>query len=187
MKALVLKEYRTLGRTGFKASDISTGGPGDEALLSALLDAGVNYIDNAESYWNGKCESIVGTVMKGRDRKKVFLTTKQVIHPYPGMPYKEEENTKEGIKKRFYKSLERMQTDYADCLMIHSVPDEKVRVRLDHLASVVDDEEFGNEPVLECIDPCVVVLEWFAPHLDADPVAPTATGLCLERDQRCAQ
>lgn len=124
--AAKIKEYRTLGRTGFKVSDISTGGPADEALLSALLDAGVNYIDNAESYWNGKCESIVGTVMKNRDRKKVFLTTKQVIHPYPGMPYKEEENTKDGIKKRFYKSLERMQTDYADCLMIHSVPDEKV-------------------------------------------------------------
>lgn len=121
-----IKEYRTLGRTGFEVSDISTGGPGDEALLAALLDAGVNYIDNAESYWNGKCESIVGTVMKNRDRKKVFITTKQVIHPYPGMPYKEEENTKEGIKKRFYKSLERMQTDYADCLMIHAVPDEKI-------------------------------------------------------------
>ena len=125
-KGAKIKEYRTLGRTGFKASDISTGGPGDEALLTALLDAGVNYIDNAESYANGKCESIQGTVMKNRDRKKVFFTTKQVIHPYPGMPYKEEENTKEGIKKRFHKSLERMQTDYADCLMIHSVPDEKI-------------------------------------------------------------
>lgn len=133
-----IKEYRTLGRTGFKVSDISTGGPGDEALLAALLDAGVNYIDNAESYWNGKCESIVGTVMKNRDRKKVFITTKQVIHPYPGMPYKEEDNTKEGIKNRFYKSLERLQTDYADCLMIHSVPDEKILKHEGFHAAVIE-------------------------------------------------
>ncbi|MBN1224390.1 MAG: aldo/keto reductase [Candidatus Aminicenantes bacterium] len=118
-----IKEYRTLGRTGFQVSDISTGGPGDESLLNALLDAGVNYIDNAESYGNGQSEILMGKVLKNRDRKKIFVTTKMLINEFPGLPVKKEEVSKEGILQRFRKSLERMQTDYADCLMIHSIAD----------------------------------------------------------------
>lgn len=116
-----IKEYRTLGRTGFKASDISVGGLYDESLLNALLEAGVNYIDTAESYGNGQAETIIGKVLKNHDRKKIFITTKQLVTALPGMPVKEEEVTKEAIIKRFQKSLERMQTDYADCLMMHGV------------------------------------------------------------------
>lgn len=114
-----IKEYRTLGRTGFKVSDISSGGPMNEGVLNALLDAGVNYIDTAESYGNGHSEKIVGTVMKNRDRKSVFITTKQIVTALPGFPVKEEDVTKEAIIQRFQKSLERMQTEYADCLMMH--------------------------------------------------------------------
>jgi aryl-alcohol dehydrogenase-like predicted oxidoreductase len=112
-----IKKYRILGRTGFEVSDISTGGPMDEGILNALLDAGVNYIDTAESY--GPSEGIVGKVMKGRDRTKVFITTKLLVTSFPGLPVKKEEATKEGIIKRFKKSLERMKMEYADCLMMH--------------------------------------------------------------------
>ena len=66
-----IKEYRTLGRTGFQVSDISVGGGIDESLLSALLDAGVNYIDTAESYGNGQAETTIGKVLKRHDRKKI--------------------------------------------------------------------------------------------------------------------
>jgi len=48
--ALKIKDYRTLGRTGFKVSDISFGA-GDlsnDNVLRAALEAGVNYIDTAE-------------------------------------------------------------------------------------------------------------------------------------------
>lgn len=114
-----IKEYRTLGRTGFKVSDISSGAPMNEAVVNALLDAGVNYLDTAESYGNGQSEKVVGAVMKNRNRKSVFITTKQIVTPLPGYPIKEEDVTKEAIVKRFQKSLERMQTEYADCLMLH--------------------------------------------------------------------
>jgi len=115
-----IKEYRTLGRTGFKASDISTGAVFEEGLLGALLDAGVNYIDTAENYGNGQGETTVGKVLKGRDRKKYFVTTKMLVTSFPGMPVKEEEVSKEGIIKRYHKCLERLQMDYADCLMMHA-------------------------------------------------------------------
>lgn len=68
-----IKEYRTLGRTGFKVSDISCGFVKDPAVLEKYLDAGVNYIDTAESYGN---EQIIGSVIKNRDRKKLFITSK---------------------------------------------------------------------------------------------------------------
>jgi len=71
-----IKSYRTLGRTGFKVSDISSGGPMDEGILNALLDAGVNYIDTAESYGNGKSETVTGKIVKNRDRKSIFFQRK---------------------------------------------------------------------------------------------------------------
>ena len=103
-----IKEYRTLGRTGFKVSDISTGFIKDPALIEKVLDAGVNYIDSAESYGN---EQVIGDVIKKRDRKKLFITTKMEI---------KEDLSKEGFLARAYKCLERLQTDYIDCMMMHS-------------------------------------------------------------------
>lgn len=106
-----IKEFRTLGRTGFSASDISSGGPMDAAVLRALLNAGVNYIDTAESYGRGQSERVTGTVVKEFDRKKLFITTKLVI---------KKETTKEEVLNRYRQCLERLQMDYVDCLMIHS-------------------------------------------------------------------
>jgi len=103
-----IKEFRTLGRTGFNVSDISSGYVKDPAVLEKMLDAGINYIDSAESYGN---EKVVGDVIKKRDRKKVFITTKLEI---------QKDLTKEGFLTRARKCLERLQTDYIDCLMMHS-------------------------------------------------------------------
>jgi hypothetical protein len=109
-----IKEYRTLGRTGFKVSDVSFGGGGlnNANVLAAALDAGMNYIDTAEHYANGNSERAAGDALKARDRKSVFLTTKLNLTFFKGVD-------KEGIRNRFGKCLERLKTDYADCLMIH--------------------------------------------------------------------
>ncbi|HUU52313.1 MAG TPA: aldo/keto reductase, partial [Candidatus Heimdallarchaeota archaeon] len=73
-----IKEYRMLGRTGFKVSDMAFGSGelAEPALLEAILDAGINYIDTAEGYGRGRTERIIGSVIKNRDRKKIFVTTK---------------------------------------------------------------------------------------------------------------
>jgi predicted aldo/keto reductase-like oxidoreductase len=110
---LKIKSYRLLGRTGFKASDISSGGPSKLPVLNALLDAGVNYIDTAESYSRGNSEVITGQGIKGRDRKKLFINSKLVI---------KKDETKESIIKRFRKCLERLDTEYLDCMMTHGTP-----------------------------------------------------------------
>jgi predicted aldo/keto reductase-like oxidoreductase len=110
-----IKEYRTLGRTGFKVSDIGLGAGNlnNPNVLNAALDMGINYIDTAEHYVRGNSERTIGEVLSQRDRKKIFITTKLNL----GMG-----GSKEKIKERFAKCLERLQTDYADCLMIHLTP-----------------------------------------------------------------
>lgn len=107
-----IKEFRTLGRTGFKVSDISSGGPQDEAVLKALLDAGVNYIDTAEGYSRGQSEIVTGKALKNYDRKSIFVTTKLHLDPKKDL-------SKEAILKRARKCLERLDTEYMDCMMIH--------------------------------------------------------------------
>jgi uncharacterized protein len=111
-----IKEYRTLGRTGFEVSDISIGGGNlsNPDVLAAALDAGVNYIDTAEHYAHGNSERTVGNVLKNYDRKKIFVTTK--------LNFAMGGRKKETMRRRFMKCLERLQTDYADCLMIHMTP-----------------------------------------------------------------
>ena len=116
-----IREYRRLGRTGFQASDIGfgTGNLDNANVLAVALDLGVNYIDTAEHYVNGRAESTIGEVMGDRDRSSLFITTKiNVSHAAVSRG----RDSKEGIKERFRQCLARMRTDYADCLMIHLTP-----------------------------------------------------------------
>ena len=106
-----IKAYRMLGRTGFNVSDISCGICFDAGLLGAVLDAGVNYIDTAEEYRN---ERPIAQAIRGRDRKALFITTKLHI---------EKNGDKKEYLDRTRRCLERLRTDYIDCLMIHSCPD----------------------------------------------------------------
>lgn len=111
-----VREYRTLGRTGFQVSDISfgTGNLTNSNVLAVALDMGINYIDTAEHYVNGQAERTIGEVIKDRDRGSIFLTTKLNLSMAG--------STKEALLDRFRRCLERMRTDYVDCLMIHMTP-----------------------------------------------------------------
>ena len=111
-----IREYRTLGRTGFKVSDIGfgTGNLNNANVMQVALDMGVNYIDTAEHYVNGQAERAVGEALKGRDRGSIFLTTK--------LNLRSGRSTQDEIRQRFFQCLDRLQTDYVDCLMIHQTP-----------------------------------------------------------------
>ena len=106
-----IKAYRTLGRTGFKASDIGIGTARvyPVPIMNAVLDAGVNYIDSAEGYGRGVAEKNIGEAIKGRDRKSLFLTTKIRMRGV---------SSKEQVVEKVQQCLQRLQTDYIDCLML---------------------------------------------------------------------
>ena len=110
-----IKEYRTLGRTGFKVSDLGMGHVEDEGLLRTFLDAGVNYIDTSEGYRYN--ERTLGNVMDSLDRKSLFITSKVMFRT--GYTHSSQLGiTKEGFLKKAYRILESLRTDYLDCLMI---------------------------------------------------------------------
>ncbi len=106
-----ITDYRILGRTGFKVSDIGCG-PAlmtNENLLKAVIDSGVNIIDTAEFYGNGNNELLVGRAIKDFDRGSLFINTKLMIGS---------EDTPDSIKNRVRKCLERLNTGYLDGLML---------------------------------------------------------------------
>ncbi len=109
-----IKDHRVLGRTGFKVSDIGAGTSfwTDAAVAEAALDAGINYLDSGEHYSGGNSERTIGQAIKNRNRSSVFITTKLNLKWNGG-------GTKEVLRGRFLKCLERLKTDYVDCLMIH--------------------------------------------------------------------
>lgn len=88
------------------------GGRCDEAeadrILGVAVDAGVNFVDTAAMYGDGLTEEILGRIMKGGRREKLFLTTK--VHQ--GVD-------RASIVSSIDESLQRMQTDYVDLYLIH--------------------------------------------------------------------
>ena len=104
----IIKEYRKFGRTGFQVSDFSSGNPTNEAVLRALLKSGVNLIDTGEVYMNGNSERMIGNVIQDFDRSKLFINTK--LYTEKEFPSKEE------VIKRTNECLERLKTDYIDCI-----------------------------------------------------------------------
>jgi len=111
-----IKEYRILGRTGFKVSDIGMGTTRvrDANVIRYALDHGINYLDTAEGYGNGRAERLIGKVLKNFDRKKIFITSK--IHFGAN-------ETEQSILNRFRNCLQRLRTDYIDAFYMHNVTD----------------------------------------------------------------
>lgn len=114
----VIKQYRRFGKTGFNVSDFGSGAPSNEAVLRALLNSGVNLIDTGETYLNGNSERIIGTVLQDFDRSSIFINTK--LYTEKEFPSKKE------VLERAYSSLERLQTDYVDCMQIHSAENTRI-------------------------------------------------------------
>ncbi len=112
-----IKEYRTLGRTGFKVSDLGTGDFEDPGPFKALLDGGVNYIDTSEDY--GQHGRRIGEAIRGRPRSSLFISSKLRADSSIRRIGKEG-ITKEGFIKRALAVMEALQTDYLDCLMLSS-------------------------------------------------------------------
>jgi len=113
---------RKLGRTGLQVSVLSIGTGSTTAqvrqpdqavdIMNRALDLGVNYIDTAPSYGNGRSETIIGAVMKER-REEVFLATKTHDRSY------------DGTLRLFDESLKCLQTQYIDLYQIHGIRDEE--------------------------------------------------------------
>jgi len=123
-------EYRNLGRTGIRVSELSLGSwitfknqvDVDAAveIMAAAYDLGVNFFDNAEAYAGGQSEVVMGSALKklGWRRGSYLVTTKLYWGLYEGVNEKNTLNRKrliEGLNG----SLERFQLDYVDVVYCH--------------------------------------------------------------------
>jgi predicted aldo/keto reductase-like oxidoreductase len=122
-KTLPDMEYRILGKTGLKVSALSFGVMRltEPAVLFEALDMGVNYFDTAHTYQNGNNEKMLGRVLKDYGRGKVFVATKIPPH-HKRMGFTQLQDA-ENMERMMDESLERLQTDYVDVLLLHSIQD----------------------------------------------------------------
>lgn len=138
-------EYRSLGRTGVKVSPLclgamNFGGPtGEEEsiqIINCALDGGINFIDTANVYNQGKSEEIVGKALKENGKRdQVVLATK--VHGVMGEGPNDRGNTRYHIVKACEDSLRRLQTDRIDLYQLHrpalDIPQDETLRALDDL------------------------------------------------------
>ncbi len=123
-------EYRHLGRTGLRVSELSFGSwvtfsnqidvKAAVDCMSAAYQAGVNFFDNAEVYAGGESEKVMGAALKqlGWRRSSYLVTTKFFWGLDKGVNEHNTINRKrliEGING----SLQRLQLDYVDLIYCH--------------------------------------------------------------------
>ena len=116
--------YRPLGRTGVKVSPLTLGTmnfgpryhPDDDLavrVISAALDAGVNFIDTADVY---DSEEVVGRALKGR-REDVVLASKFFNRRGPDINH--HGASRRWIFRAVEASLRKLDTDYLDLYQLH--------------------------------------------------------------------
>ena len=124
-------EYRKLGRSGLKLSELSFGSWVTfnkqvdaglaERMFGTCFDAGINFFDNAEGYEAGESEIVMGKALKALNRprdsycvsSKVFFGSKRPPEP-----------TQMGLSRKHvteacHQALERLQVDYLDLYFCH--------------------------------------------------------------------
>ncbi len=137
-------EYRLLGRTGVRVSPLCLGTlnfggptPDEEAvrIVHASLDAGINFIDTANTYHQGRSEEAVGKAVAGR-RDRVVLATK--VHGKTGEGPNDQGNSRLQILKACDDSLRRLKTDHIDLYQVHRPsPEIPIDETLDALTDLV--------------------------------------------------
>ena len=128
-------KYRKLGKTGFTVSEVGFGGwaiggswgaQDDKESVNALhtaIDQGLNFIDTAAGYGEGKSEKIIAEILKSR-KEEVTVVTKMppMEGHWPPSPYcKIDERYPEAyIRKNLEERLTNLNTDCIDVLLLHT-------------------------------------------------------------------
>ncbi len=107
---------RVFGRTGERLTVLGQAGgrfplctfEQAKAVTLRAYDLGINYFDNAHSYWGGRSEEVFGEVLPPF-RKEVFITTKSTAR------------SRKEAEAELHLSLKRLKTDYVDLWQIHAV------------------------------------------------------------------
>ncbi len=137
-------EYRYLGRTGVKVSELclgtmmfgrSTNEQDSIAVIEHALDHGINFVDTANAYSAGASERFVGKALAAGKRQGVILATKGFF------PQDSRDPNARGLSRRHLieacdASLQRLQTDWIDLYQLHRA---QADVPIDETLRALDD------------------------------------------------
>jgi voltage-dependent potassium channel beta subunit len=120
-------EYRRLGRTGLKVSQIGLGnwlthgGSIDDATahacVKAAFEAGINFFDTADAYAAGKAEQVLGAVVRDLPRPELVIATKVYWGIFKGPNGRG--LSRKHILEACEASLGRLGLDYVDLYQVH--------------------------------------------------------------------
>jgi aryl-alcohol dehydrogenase-like predicted oxidoreductase len=120
-------EYRHLGRSGLKISEIAYGNwithgsqveeDAARACVAAALDEGITSFDTADAYAGTKAEEVLGRALHGVRRESIEIFTKLYWPVGPGA--NDRGLSRKHIMESAHGSLRRLQTDYVDLYQAH--------------------------------------------------------------------
>ena len=124
--------YRDLGRTGFKVSEVSLGAwqigaswgnvTDDDAIrvVHSALDNGINFIDTADVYGDGRSERFIAQVLKERKESAIVATKAgRRLSPHIAAGY-----NRENLTAFIERSLQNLQRETLDLIQLHCPPTE---------------------------------------------------------------
>jgi aryl-alcohol dehydrogenase-like predicted oxidoreductase len=124
--------YRELGRTGWRVSEVSFGawaiggswgGVDDRESLAALhraVDLGVNFFDTADVYGDGRSERLLARLRHDRSEEIVIATKAgRRLDPHTAAGY-----NRENLTAFIDRSLQNLETEALDLLQLHCPPTE---------------------------------------------------------------
>lgn len=128
-------QYRDLGRTGMKVSELSFGtwaiggdwgNKQDAESLRALekaIDEGVNFFDTADVYGQGHSEELLAKATKGKENQ-IYIATKFCR---AGDIYNPETYSEKAVREYCESSLKRLEREAIDLYQIHCPPHEIIK------------------------------------------------------------
>ncbi|MFC4426261.1 aldo/keto reductase family protein [Deinococcus navajonensis] len=139
-------EYRNLGRSGLKVSEVALGGwvtfghsVHDETMVHDIVkkayDEGVNFFDQADVYARGRSEELMGAVLREFERHTLVISSKVY------WPMSDDVNdrglSRKHVLESIDKSLKRLGTEYLDIYFAHrydeTVPMEEIVMAFDQV------------------------------------------------------
>jgi len=120
-------DYRFVGRTGVKVSEIMLGcqtfgwgadEPAAHTLADCFVEAGGNFFDTSNIYNEGESERILGTWIKSRGNRAQLVIASKVFFP-TGKGPNDTGLSRKHILDQIDGSLRRLQTDYLDLYQMH--------------------------------------------------------------------
>jgi aryl-alcohol dehydrogenase-like predicted oxidoreductase len=155
--------YRRLGSSDLEISEISLGswltygagvrGRQAEACVAKAFEVGINFIDTANVYGQGRAEEFLGGVLAGRQRDSYVLATK-LYFPMNG----DRGLSREQVHKQIDLSLRRLRTDHVDLYQCH---------RYDRETPLEETMEALTDVVRQGKARYIGFSEWTAPQIQA--------------------